>query len=178
MKNFFLLLTLAAFLTTNAQEELPPVSANGIKFFVPAETIEKYKLKSANDDEWMKTYNSKENNAAVQRLVDIRWEAKTKAEAQEWFNANKKLLGEGGDDITSQLIQPAGTDGWKVYTTSKENKKLFEAMGVKQNQYSFTFTVDRYVAKIFIATDEHQSLSDAWELGAEGLRAVLQAVAK
>jgi hypothetical protein len=161
-----------------AQNELPAISSERDDFFINASVIKLNNLNEVQRDDWMKIYNSSEKNAKIQRVVDIRWEAGTKKEAQAWFDTNKKLLGENGEDISSQLEKPVGVDSWKVYTMSKENKKLFESMGVKQNQYTFTFTIGQYVGKIFIATGENQTVQDAWALAAEGVKATMTAATK
>ncbi|MGZ5286572.1 MAG: hypothetical protein ACXWB9_05270, partial [Flavisolibacter sp.] len=120
-------------------------------------------------------YNNQIKKAVFQRLVDIRWDAGSKETALTWFASNTKLLGEGGVDISNQITTPENLDAWKVYTPSQKSKDLFKSMGVEQNHYCFTFVVDRYIAKIFIATDPHQTLEDAWKLGYEGLMATIKA---
>jgi hypothetical protein len=177
----FILVAIAALTLASAaksQGELPPIAANRMAFYIPEKSLSAYSLKEAQHDEWMMVYDNFEKDAAVQRVVDIRWEAKTKEEAASWFDANTKLLGEGGDDITNEVKKPAMVDSWTIYTPSKESKDLFKSMGVEQNQYIFAFTVDKYVAKIFIATGAKQTVMDAWQLGWEGLTALLNASGK
>ena len=62
--------------------------------------------------------------------------------------------------------------------SGKEMKKLMESLDVKQNQYTFTFVVDKYVAKIFVGTDNDKTVSDAWIFAKEGLKATLKAAGK
>jgi len=162
-----------------AQTELPAIDlANKADFFIPSSTTDKYTLKQAQADDFMKVYNNLATDAAIQRVNDIRWMAADKKEADDWYSANKKLLSEGGDDITTSVKKPAGTDQWNVYTASKQMREMLESFGVKQNHFYFTFTVDRFVAKIFIATSDKQQVADAWLLAKEGLRTTLMAAGK
>ncbi|HYM93146.1 MAG TPA: hypothetical protein VET23_03340, partial [Chitinophagaceae bacterium] len=116
--------------------------------------------------------------ATIQRVNDIRWQAENKNEADKWYLANSKLLGEEGKDITTDLAKPAGIDEWNVYGANENIRKMMEAMGVKQKQYCFTFTVEQYIAKIFIGAYENQTLQDVWKLAKEGVRATLSAAGK
>jgi hypothetical protein len=162
----------------NAQE-LPAITAkNSNSFFIPAVVCSKYKLEAAKGDAWMKVYNNLADKAAVQRVNDIRWQATGKAAAISWYNDNGKLLNEGGHDITASLSKPAGVDAWNVYEASEEMKNMMEAMGVKQNQYTFTFVVDKYVAKIFVGVPDDKTVLDAWKFAKEGLKATLKAAGK
>lgn len=97
----------------------------------------------------------------MQRVNDIRWQAKNKAEAMQWYNANAKLLSEGGEDISTQLSKPAGVDSWNVYRQSNEIREMIKSMGIEQNHFYFTFIGDKYVPKIFIALSPKQTLKDA-----------------
>ncbi len=160
-------------------QELPAIAAkNGTAFFIPSVICKKYKLEAAKGDAWMKVYNNLADKAAVQRVNDIRWQATTKAAAIEWYNNNGKMLNEDGNDITDAVTKPAGVDAWNVYEASEEMKNMMEAMGVKQNQFTFTFTVDKYVAKIFVGMADGKSVADAWKFAKEGLKATLKAAGK
>jgi hypothetical protein len=161
-----------------AQELPAPSGKNSPAFFVPAVVCKKYKLEAAKGDAWMKVYNNLADDAAVQRVNDIRWQATNKAAAVSWYNDNGKMLNEGGHDITASVAKPAGVDAWNVYEASKEMQDMMEAMGVKQHQYTFTFVVDKYVAKIFVGTSESKSVEDAWKFAKEGLKATLKAAGK
>lgn len=160
-------------------DELPAISqSNKNDFFIPGTVCKKYNLEKGQEDEWMIVYNNFTDDATVQRVNDIRWQATTKEAAEKWYDQSSQLLSEGSEDITSQLSKPAGTGKWNVYGMNKEMKKMMESLGIKQNQYNFTFTVDQYVAKIFVATSEKQTLQDAWNFAKEGLRAILSAAGK
>jgi hypothetical protein len=159
-------------------DELPAISANNKDFFIPADICKKYSLEPGQADEIMKVYNNMATDGAIQRVNDIRWQGKDKAEASQWYKANLAMLSEGADDITSELSKPAGVNSWNVYRQSKQMKDMMKSLGVDQNHYNFTFTVDQYVAKIFIATSGTQSLKDAWQLAKEGLKATLKASGK
>ncbi|MEI9957833.1 MAG: hypothetical protein WDM90_16385 [Ferruginibacter sp.] len=96
------------------------------------------------------------------RVNDIRWQATTKEAAVAWYNANINMLSEGASDVTGQLTKPVGVLAWNVYETNEKMKKMMESMGMKQNQYTFTFVVDKYVAKIFVGANEATSLKESW----------------
>lgn len=179
--NRFIIFTAAIFFSFSglAQTELPAIDlTTKADFFIPSATTDKYALTQAQDDDFMKVYNNLAADATVQRVNDIRWMAAGKNEADDWYKTNKKLLSEGGDDITTSIKKPAGTGQWNVYTASKQMREMLESFGVKQNHFYFTFTVDRFVAKIFIATSDKQQVTDAWLLAKEGLRATLMAAGK
>lgn len=158
--------------------ELPAITTNGKDFFIPANICTKYKLEAGQADDIMKVYNNLSEGATIQRVNDIRWQAKDKAEAMKWYKDNTDLLSEKADDITSQLSKPAGVDSWNVYGQSKEMKEMMKSLGIEQNHYNFTFTVDQYVAKIFVATSGKQTLQEAWQFAKEGLKATLRAAGK
>jgi len=84
-------------------------------------------------------------------------------------------LSEGGEDVTADFSKPAGTDAFNVYGTSAATKKMMESFGMKQNQYTFTFVVDKYVAKVFVGTNDATSLKESWVFVKEGLIAILKA---
>ena len=179
MKLFFLLLLVQAnSIFAQGGDELPAISVNNKDFFIPPSICKKYKLESGQADDLMKVYNNLAEDATIQRVNDIRWQAKDKAEAEQWYKDNTSLLGEKAEDITSQLPKPPGVDNWNVYGQSKEMKEMMKSLGVEQNHYNFTFTVDQYVAKIFVATSGKQTLKDAWQLAKEGLKATLKAAGK
>ena len=179
MKLFFLLLLVQSnSIFAQGGGELPAISANSKDFFIPTAICNKYKLEAGQTDSWMKVYNNLADGATIQRVNDIRWQAKDKAEAEQWYKDNANLLSEKADDITSELPKPPGVDSWNVYGQSKEIKEMMKSLGVEQNHYNFTFTVDKYVAKIFVATSGKQTLKDAWQLAKEGLKATLKAAGK
>ncbi len=180
MRKLFLLLAAWVMYGTVLQaQELPAIAGkNGAAFFIPAPVCKKYKLEAAQGDAWMKVYNNLADKAIVQRVNDIRWQAESKTAAVDWYNDNGKLLNEGGHDITTILKKPAGVDAWNVYEASEEMKNMMEAMGIKQNQYTFTFTVDKYVAKIFVGVPGDKGVMDAWKFAKEGLKATLKAAGK
>jgi hypothetical protein len=175
---FLLLLLQSGSIFAQAGNELPAISANSKDFFIPAAICQKYKLEAGQTDEWMKIYNNMADGATIQRVNDIRWQAKDKAEAGNWYKDNTALLSENADNITSQLSKPPGVDNWNVYGQSTKMKELMKSLGIEQNHYNFTFTVDQYVAKIFVATSGKQTLKDAWQLAKEGLKATLKAAGK
>jgi hypothetical protein len=179
MKLFFpLLLLLPGYLFAQEGDKLHAISVDGQDFFIPPSVCKKYNLEAGQADNIMKVYNNFADSAPIQRVNDIRWEAKNKEQAIKWYNDNKTLLSEKAEEITDQLAQPAGVDSWNVYGQSKELKEMMKAMGVEQNHYNFTFTVGQFVAKIFVATSAKQTLQDAWKFAKEGLKATLIAVGK
>jgi hypothetical protein len=180
MRKVFMLLAILVLCGNMMQaQELPAIAGkNGTAFFIPSVVCEKYKLEPAQGDAWMKVYNNLSDKAVVQRVNDIRWQATNKAAATEWYNNNGKMLNEGGHDITGTVAKPAGVDAWNVYEASEEMKSMMEAMGVKQNQYTFTFTVDKYVAKIFVGVPDDKNVMDAWKFAKEGVKAALKAAGK
>jgi hypothetical protein len=158
--------------------ELPAIANNNNSFFISVAVCKKFNLEAGQTDEYMRVYNSPSLDAGIQRVTDIRWQGKDKAEAMQWYKANTKFLSEDGDDITNQMTKPTGADSWNIYGQSDQTKKLMKAMGVEQNQYNFTFTVDKYVAKIFVSTSVKETLKDAWQFAKEGLKATLIAAGK
>ena len=158
--------------------DLPAISSNNKDFFIPASICKKYNLDAGQANELMKVYNGPSVDTGIQRVTDIRWQGKDKAKASQWYKANATALSEGGEDIASQLSKPVGVDNWNVYGQSKQTKDLMKSLGIEQNHYNFTFTVDKYVAKIFIATSVKQTVKDAWQLAKEGLKATLTAAGK
>ncbi|MCC7401248.1 MAG: hypothetical protein IT214_07160 [Chitinophagaceae bacterium] len=162
-----------------AQDELPAISkSNRNDFFIADVILQKYNLKTGQTDEWMKVYNNLSDNGSIQRANDIRWQAQDKETAQKWYRENTSLLGEGGREITSMIPKPVGVDEWNVYGESESMQKMIKSLGLDQNQYFFTFSVDQYVAKIFVATSSQLSVQDAWKFAKEGLRATLIAAGK
>ena len=179
MKLFFLLLLLqSGSVFAQGDDELPAIYMNNKDFFIPQAVCKKYNLQAGQTDDVMKVYNNFADSAGIQRVNDIRWQAKDKAEAQKWYKDNSNLLSEKSEDISSQLSKPPGVDSWNVYGQSKEMKAMMKSLGVEQNHYYFTFTVDQYVAKIFVATSVKKTLKDAWQLAKEGLKATLTAAGK
>jgi hypothetical protein len=160
-------------------KELPALkAANAAAFFIPASVCKKFKLEPAKGDAWMKVYNNLEDGAKLQRVNDIRWQASSKDEALTWYAANSDLLGEKGKDVTDQVTRPVGVDAWNVYEPGEEMQRMMEGMGVKQNQYTYTFVVDKYVAKIFVGVNDATSLKESWSFVKEGLKALLKASGK
>ncbi|MBL0146550.1 MAG: hypothetical protein IPP48_13245 [Chitinophagaceae bacterium] len=176
-------LLLAAFLfCTNIfsqNAELPAITTqNAQTFFIPNATCIKYKLIAGNSDAWMKVYNNTAETATIQRVNDIRWQATAKTKAIEWYKNNAALLNEGAKDISGKLNPPVGVDAWNVYEANDEMQSMMEAMGIKQKQYTFTFVVDKIVAKIFIGANEKVTLAQAWQFAKHGLIATLKASGK
>ena len=180
MKN--ILLSILLVISANsliAQDELPAISKNNKNsFFIPEAILKIYNLEIGQQDKWMKVYNNFSDTASIQRVNDIRWQADSKESASNWYHTNTKLLSEGGKDLTSQMPKPVGVNEWNAYGGNENLMKMMEAMGIKQGQFCFTFTVEQYVAKIFIATSEKETIEDAWKLAKEGLRATLIAAGK
>lgn len=164
-------------LSTFAQDtELPAISQqNKNNFFIPASVCEKYKLEAANGDAWMKVYNNLADDATVQRLNDIRWQAPSKKDALTWYSNNLQMLSEGGEDITGKTKKPAGVDTWNVYEANAKMKQMMAAMGIKQKQYTFTFIVNKYVAKVFVGLDNKQTLADGMAIAEQAVKAVVKA---
>ena len=178
MKKLILPLLLCCASAAMAQELPAIVTAKRTAFFIPQQTCTQYQLQAAKGDAWMKVYNNLAENATVQRVNDIRWQAPNKAAALAWYKANGRLLNEGGKDITQSLPQPTGLDAWNVYRPSEEMDNMMEAMGIKQVQYTFTFAVDKYVGKIFVGAAEGQTLEQVWQFAKEGIKATLKAAGK
>ena len=171
-----LLLQTVSFAQQTDKAELPAItSANASEFFIPASVCSTFKLTAGKGNELMKVYNNFADSAKLQRVVDIRWQAASKEEAVKWYQNNLTLLSESGKDITSQLTKPAAVATWNVYEASDAMKKMMEGLGVKQNQYIYIFVVDKYVAKIFVATSETILVKETWSLVKEGLIALLKA---
>jgi hypothetical protein len=165
-----------AFAQQSDNPELPAIkSSDADAFFIPASVCKKYNVTPAQGDAWMKVYNNVEENAKLQRVNDIRWEAATKEEALQWYKDNSAMLSESGEDVTSQLTRPAAVDAWNVYETNKKMKEMMNSIGMKQNQYTYTFVVGKYVAKIFVGVNEATSLKESWTFAKEGLKAILRA---
>jgi hypothetical protein len=175
---FLLFLLLPGSLFAQGGDELHSISVNSQNFFIPEAVCKKYNLEAGQADNIMKVYNNFADSAAIQRVNDIRWEAKNKEQAIKWYKDNTALLSEKAEDITDQLSKPAGVESWNVYGQSKEMKEMMKSLGIEQNHYNFTFTVDQFVAKIFVATSAKQTLQDAWKFAKEGLKATLIAVGK
>lgn len=180
MRSLLVVLMLALFISPVAAQDEPPAisQSNRNDFFIPEAILVKYSMEKGKGDVWMKVYDNYSEGAPIQRINDIRWQATNKEEAQKWYKENTSFLSEGGKEITSMIRKPAGVDEWKVYGASESILQLLNAMGTDQNQYFFTFTVDQYIAKIFVATSSKLSVQDAWVLAKEGLRATLTAAGK
>jgi hypothetical protein len=177
---FLFFLLPSTFLFAQDTVELPAITTNSNNFFIPEALYQKHNMEKGESDAWMKVFTSRTigTDSGLQRVNDIRWQAKDKAGAIQWYKANRKLLSEDAQDITNQVSKPAGVDSWNVYTQSKEMSDLMKSMGIGQNHYNFTFTVDKYVAKIFVATSVKQTVKDAWQFAKEGLKAILTAAGK
>jgi hypothetical protein len=174
--SFLLLLQSTSFAQQTDNAELPAIKAkNAAAFFIPAAVCNKFKVTAAKGDAWMKVYNNLTDGAKLQRVNDIRWQATTKAAALEWYNSNLNMLSEGAKDVTDQMPSPAGVAAWNVYEANDKMKKMMASLGVKQNQYTYTFVVDKYVAKIFVGVNEATSLKESWSFVKEGLIALLKA---
>jgi hypothetical protein len=179
MKKLILPLLLLCSAFVMAQTELPAIAAaKRAAFFIPQKTCNLYKLEPARGDAWMKVYNNMTESATVQRVNDIRWQASNKAAALAWYKANYRLLSEGGQEVEDGLPEPTGVDVWNVYSPSKEMSDMMEAMGVKQQQFTFTFVVDKYVGKIFVGAADGQTLEQVWQFAKEGVKATLKAAGK
>ena len=160
----------------NDNKELPAItSSNAAAFFIPESVCKKFNITEAKGDAWMKVYNNMEENAKLQRVNDIRWQATSKEEAVQWYKDNKAMLSENGKEVTDQLSMPAAVDAWNVYEANESMKKMMKSMGMKQNQYTYIFVVGKYVAKIFVGTNEATSLKESWVFAKEGLKAILRA---
>ncbi len=165
-----------AFAQQSDEPELPAIkSSNAEAFFIPASVCKNFSLTPAQSDAWMKVYNNADEKATLQRVNDIRWEAASKEEALQWYKDHSIQLSESGKEITDQLSQPAGVDAWNVYETNEKMKELMASIGMKQNQYTYTFVVGKYIAKIFVGTSEATSLKESWTFAKEGLKAILRA---
>jgi len=181
MKKFLALLSLSLFLHTAGFSQSPPAelpaikSPNAADFFIPADVIKRFGLDYNTGDAWMKRYTGLNMAGKMQIAFDIRWEATSESEALSWYYANKKLLSEDGNEITAKTTKPIGVDAWNVYEASDAMKKMMEGMGMKQNQYTHTFVVGKYVVKIFVGVDENTSVNESWSFVKEGLKAVLRA---
>jgi predicted urease superfamily metal-dependent hydrolase len=161
MKKLILPLLLLCSSFVMAQTELPAIAAaNRAAFFIPQKACNKYKLEPARGDAWMRVYNNMGESATVQRVNDIRWQATNKNAALAWYKANYRLLSEGGQEVEDGLPD------------------MMDAMGVKQEQYTFTFVVDKYVGKIFVGAAEGQTLEQVWQFAKEGVKATLKAAGK
>jgi hypothetical protein len=179
MKKLILPFLLLCSLFALAQTELPAIAApKQGAFFIPQKTCKQYKLQAAKGDAWMKVYNNLAEDATVQRVNDIRWQATNKAAALAWYKANYKLLSEDGQEVEDGLPEPTGVDAWNVYRPSTEMRNMMEAMGVKQEQFTFTFVVDKYVGKIFVGAKDGQTLEQVWQFAKEGIKATLKAAGK
>ncbi len=163
----------------NAQNEPPAISQpNRNSFFIANNVLQQYNLQLGQNDEYMKVYNNESDQAPVIRVNDIRWQAADKDAAINWYRSNTKTLSEDGKDLSYSISKPVGVDEWNVYGASESNQRMMDALGLKQQQFCFTFTVDQYIGKIFISTNENQNIKDAWALAREGLRATLDASGK
>ena len=180
MKNIIPGVMLAAGINlASAQTEPPAISQpNRNSFFIAETVLQKYNLQLGQNDEYMKVYNNESTDAPIQRVNDIRWQATDKDAAISWYRANTKTLSEDGRNLTYNVNKPVGVDEWNVYGASEANQKMMEALGLKSQQFCFTFTVDQYIAKIFIAAAENVTVQDAWVFAKEGLRATLDASGK
>ncbi len=176
----FLFLLQSTYLIAQDDTELPAITTNSKDFFIPEAICKKYNLEMGQSDEWMKIYNSPATgkDSGIQTVNDLRWQAKDKAEAIQWYKTNTKLLAEDGEEITNRLSKPVGVDSWNVYGQSKAMSEMMKSLGVPQNHYYFTFTVDKYVVKIFVAASVKQTIKDAWQFAKEGLKATLKAAGK
>ncbi|MGG9962728.1 hypothetical protein [Ferruginibacter sp. SUN106] len=171
-----LLLQITGLAQQSNNTELPAITAaNARAFFIPATVCSTFKVTEAKGDAVMKVYNNFSADAKLQRVNDIRWQATSKEEALQWYQDNIAMLSEGGKEITDQVTKPAGVAAWNVYEASDAMKKMMAGMGVQQNQYTYTFVVDKYVAKIFVGVSNATSLKETWSFVKEGLIAVLKA---
>ncbi|MEP7256544.1 MAG: hypothetical protein ABI666_12265 [Ferruginibacter sp.] len=185
MKTSITLFSLLLFFNTGIfaqanQTQLAVIKKNADAFYIPAATIKKFNFKATTGSPGRKAYENLANPKLIV-LDDYRWEAASRDEALSWYNDKLNMLeylGGNDKDITNKMSSPVGVDAWNVYEMNDEAKKMGEIMGLKQSAYSFTFIVDRYVAKIYIQVDAVATLKEAWDLAKEGLKATLSASGK
>ena len=164
------------FLPVFAQKDLAPISKNKNAFYIPGDVLKKYGLKLGQDDGFMRVYNNLSDIAPIQRVNDLRWQAKNQGQALKWYSDQHKMLSENGDEITLQITKPKGLDCWNIYTSNLGYKKLMKGLGLEGSFFIFTFTCNKYVGKIFVATGGSQTVHDAWKLANEGIQATLKAM--
>lgn len=164
-------------ISLSAQKDLPAISDSlKDRFFIPEDILKNnYKLRADQQNDWTKAYYNDSKTALFYSLEDIRWQAKDKESASNWFHANTEYLSDGLKDITIQMSKPAGVNDWNIYSADEKLTEMSKKMGIKERMYYFTFTVYKYVAKISIITSSAVSLQEAWKLAKEGLKAILQA---
>ena len=184
MRKLFLCLFSICFLNSEskaqfADDELPAITGtNARAFFIPATVCAKFKVNFDKSDLWMRSYSNNGNDAKLQQVFDIRWKAFSNQHAMDWYKSHTELLSEKGTDITVDFPKPGGVNAWNVYEASADVKKTMETLGMKQNQYTFTFVVDKYVAKIFVGVNDATSAQESWNFVKEGVKAVLRASGK
>jgi hypothetical protein len=180
MKILLLCLLLAVGIAPLAAQDEPPAisQSNRNDFFISDAVVRKYNLQLGQHDEWMKVYNYTSADYTIFRVNDIRWQAATRDAAIRWYINNPRTLSEGGKNLTSEIPKPAGVDQFNAYGGNEENTKMMEALGLKQNQFCFTFTVDQFIGKIFVSTTDKLNVHDAWRFAKDGVRATLAAAGK
>jgi hypothetical protein len=170
---------LFSFTAALAQKELPAINTgNKDKFFIPAATLKANKLKAGQKDAWMRVYNSADTAVLIDRVVDIRWQADSKAAAIKWYDENGAILNEGGVDKTSSMPALAGFDRFNIYVMSPKMREMNDAFGIKLEMYYFTFVADKYVGKIFVSGKEKLTLMKAALFAKAGLKATFTAAGR
>lgn len=146
--------------------------------FIPASALKRFQLKEGKSDDFMKVHNNLAKNAAIQRVNDLRLQAESPEAALAWYKSHSSLLNEDGKEIVNVIAKPAGVDAFNVYGTNEANEQMMKGLDIAQTHYYFTFVIDKYVCKIFIAAQSKKTVKDAWALAKEGIKAQLIAAGR
>ncbi len=170
MKRILILLTLlVSFTCLNAQDHFIPKDKWSDKFYISDDYAKSKGLKLVETNELLKAWNAEEDTATVFRVVDICFWFKDAAEAKKYLEDNIKELSEEGDAIKETIkIDKAGNI--KCYTENEAMRQMNKAFGIDSYMYFYLFTIDNYVAKVFVNTTKQISANDAADFAREAAK--------
>ena len=170
MKKILLIVGVLLSITTiNAQDHFIPKDKWSDKFYISDDYAKSKGLKLVETNELLKAWNAEDENATIFRVVDIRFYFKTAAEAKKYLEDNIKELSEEGDAI-KETIKIDKTNNLKCYTENEAMRQMNKAFGIDSYMYFYLFTIDNYVAKVFVNTTKQISANDAADFAREAAK--------
>lgn len=145
MKYFFSLFILCLHLYLIAQ----PLKDS--TFFLPQSYFASMGMQTHETNDLLRVYmNTKNKDASVSRVVDIRWVFNTAREAKKYFSENLQTESENGYEYKKEIEIPYAQN-LKIYREDKAATFMYNASGIHNVHWYFIFLVDRVMIKIFTA---------------------------
>ena len=163
---FSLLLSITAI---NAQDHFIPKNKWSEKFYISDDYAKSKGLKLVETNDLLKAWNAEEENATIFRVVDIRFYFKDAAEAKKYLEDNIKELSEDGDAI-KETIAIDKANNLKCFTENEAMRQMNKAFGIESYMYFYLFTIDNYVAKVFVNTTKQVAASEAADFAREAAK--------